>query len=49
MFTIEFHAAEGGEDAQAFATELASSVSKFAPLTVRAGTRVVTLEARGRL
>ena len=49
MFTMEFHAAEGGADAEAFASELASSVSKFAGLETQKNGRVVTLTAAHRL
>lgn len=49
MFTVEFHASEGGADSALFAEELADSVSKFAGLTVSQEGRVVTAKAFHRL
>lgn len=49
MFRMEFHAAEGGADAEAFATELATSVSKYAGLARTREGRLVVATARGRL
>jgi len=43
MFTIEFHAAEGGQDAEMFATDLARSVGKYADMTFNMNGRVATL------
>lgn len=47
---MEFHAAEGGADAESFAAELAAGVTKFSQshgsrLTTRSTGRVVTLSS----
>ena len=44
-FRMEFHAAEGGKDAEAFAVELAGSVAKHARTTVQGQGRVVSFDA----
>ena len=49
MFSMEFHAAEGGADAEAFATELASSVSRFAGMNVKRSGRLITATPAHRL
>lgn len=49
MFSMEFHAAEGGADAEMFAAELAGSVAKYAGLDVRRDGRLVTASTPGRL
>lgn len=49
MFRMEFHAAEGGADAEAFASELSASVSKFTGLPLAHEGRLVTLTVPGRL
>lgn len=47
-FRMEFHAAEGGKDAEAFAAELAGSAAKHARATVTGHGRVVAFTT-GRL
>lgn len=49
MFRMEFHAAEGGADAEAFASELATGVARHAGLTISRAGRVVTATAEHRL
>ena len=49
MFRMEFHGAEGGRDAEAFCTELAHGVAKYAQMTIRRAGRVVIAEPAVRL
>lgn len=49
MFKLEFHPAEGGQDSEMFALELASAVAKFSSMTVQGEGRVVSLVAEHRL
>ena len=49
MFAMEFHAAEGGADAETFASELASGVAKFSGMSARNTGRVVIMESSVRL
>ena len=49
MFRMEFHAAEGGADAEAFAQELAASVARYSGLVPVESGRVVSLVAEHRL
>ena len=49
MFTLEFHPAEGGQDSELFASELASAVAKHSSMTVGHQGRIVTLTADHRL
>lgn len=49
VFRMEFHAAEGGADAEMFAAELASSVSRFASLSIERSGRLITATSDHRL
>ena len=49
MFTLQFHPAEGGQDSELFAQELASAVAKYSGMTVRSSGRVVSLSTDHRL
>lgn len=49
MFTLEFHAAEGGKDAELFAHDLASAVATYSGMTMTTEGRIVSLVAEHRL
>ncbi|MFS0885088.1 hypothetical protein [Aeromicrobium sp. 179-A 4D2 NHS] len=49
MFRMEFHASEGGADAEAFASELAHGVARHAGLTVTRAGRVICATTEHRL
>ena len=49
MFTIEIHPAEGGTDAELFAKDLASAISKHSGMTIKSSGKIVSLAAEHRL
>ena len=49
MFTLELHPAEGGNDSELFAYDLASAVAKYSGMTIKNTGRIVSLVAEHRL
>lgn len=49
MFKLELHPAEGGNDSELFALDLASAVAKYSGMTISKSGRVISLVAEHRL